>query len=96
LSTPLQEEIIAMKLSPNPVQKQSGALLHYNLLNGGNITLQITDLYGKTLATVNLGNQNAGSYQYEINPGQLGLTTGCYFVTLSDGKQQSSGKLIVD
>jgi PKD repeat protein len=96
LSAPLQEEIIAMKLSPNPVQKQSSALLHYNLLNGGNMNLQITDLYGKALATVNLGNQSAGSYQYEIKPEQLGLTTGCYFVILTDGNQQSSGKLIVD
>ncbi len=95
LSAPLQEEIIAIKLAPNPTAKNSETMLYYSLKEQQNIDITIHDLYGKMITKVNLGEQLAGSHQYIFNPAEFNITEGCYFMTIGNGNVSVSEKLIV-
>jgi len=96
LSATDQAAMIAMKLSPNPVSVNASSILHYNLTEQTDLKLNVTDIYGKSVTSISLGNQTAGSHQFVLSPANLRLTAGCYFIQLTNGKQQAATKLIVE
>jgi Zn-dependent metalloprotease len=74
----LQGAGIAMR--PNPVAG-SNATITYNLAQDGATAIRVMDLAGRTLQTVQLGNQPAGTHTY--NPNNLGrLPAGNYLIVL--------------
>ena len=64
LSSPLQEELIALKIAPNPTAVNSETILYYSLKQQDDLQISVVDLFGKTIAVVDLGTQLAGSHQY--------------------------------
>lgn len=95
LSNTEQAEPIALKLSPNPISINGETILHYNLINQSEVQLLITDMYGRLVTSSELGNQNAGSHQFAINPEILNIASGFYFVQLFDGVNRATVKLVV-
>ena len=67
----------------------------YTLPNPGNIKLNITDALGKVALTVLNENQIAGEHSFLINPGELKLRAGIYFLTLVSSKEIKTEKFII-
>ena len=95
LSSPLQEELIALKLAPNPTAVNSETILYYSLKEQAALQISIVDLFGKTIATIDLGAQAAGSHQYVINPADIGISKGCYIIKIGNGQFSATEKLFV-
>ena len=95
LSSPLQEELIALKIAPNPTAVNSETILYYSLKQQDDLQISVVDLFGKTIAVVDLGTQLAGSHQYIFNPADLGISKGCYIIKIGNGKFSTSEKLLV-
>ena len=95
LSTPASETMIVMQVNPDPVQMNENAIVRFNLKETGNVTYSVTDLSGKIIATIPLGNLIAGSHECIINPGIIGLSRGCYFIRINSGNNTASNKFMV-
>ena len=74
---------------PNPATDKAN--LNINLGNGGNYTVSIIDLSGRTVHTSTL--QTAGQIVYSINTSRL--AAGIYNVVFSNGSQKVVRKLVV-
>jgi hypothetical protein len=74
---------------PNPAADQAN--LNINLGDGGNYTVSIIDLSGRTVHTSSL--QTAGQIVYTINTSRL--ASGIYHVVFQNGDTRVSRKLIV-
>jgi PKD repeat protein len=86
---------IAAKVVPNPVQSAAGAQLMYSLTSESDVYITISDLTGRTIQQTALGRQSAGDFTFAINPDQLGITAGCYFVKLFANGQSVTTRLVV-
>lgn len=73
---------------PNPFTDNT--TLQYTLTAKSQVKISITDIVGKTIATVTDESQNAGTYQKQMNVSELNLSQGVYFVIL----QTISGKAV--
>ena len=67
------------KIQPNPVQ--NGALIEYELGSGGNVRLEVFNLQGQKMDTVEIGHQGEGvqSFFYERGAGIVQGCFGCCF-----------------
>ncbi len=95
LSTPVQEELIPIKISPNPVKADNETLIYYSLKEQSNVELSITDIFGRTISIVDLGLQQPGSNQYVFRPSDHAIKNGCYQINLNNGQFYTGGKLVV-
>ena len=69
-----------LKVTPNPVA--GSAVVNYQLLKSGNAVLKITDLNNGHIAqTINLGNKEAGKYNYTISSSSV-LQAGNYVLSV--------------
>jgi hypothetical protein len=73
--TPGTQEL-SMYNYPNPFKNTTTIL--YTLPEAGHVNLVLTDLYGKTMATLADGPHNAGSHSVTVDPAALHLTPGVY------------------
>lgn len=64
--------------NPNPVSSET--VIHYDLQKGSDVTIEITDLTGRLLATLNEGIRAAGKNSATFNASEL--AAGTYFYTL--------------
>lgn len=67
-------------VTPNPVTR-GNATVTYNLANNGIAALKVIDLSGRTLQTIQLGNQSAGTHTYNLNMLSK-LASGNYIIVL--------------
>ena len=75
---------------PNPVADH----FRYTLPQSGNVTINITDIMGRTVVSENVGNQTAG-IEYKKNIGNL--ANGTYFCTFNvNGAKVATTKLVVN
>ncbi|MFK7922569.1 MAG: T9SS type A sorting domain-containing protein [Bacteroidia bacterium] len=84
-----------LKLFPNPTQGKTH--IRYSLPERvENVEIQMTDLFGRQVQSLQFGNQVAGDYEVEI--GRRDLSAGIYLVSinLNDGAKRLTRKLIVE
>jgi bacillolysin len=67
-------------VTPNPVTR-SNATVTYNLANNGVAALRVIDLSGRTMQTIQLGNQSAGTHTYNLSSSSK-LASGNYIIAL--------------
>ncbi len=78
---------------PNPCEDV--AVLNYNLSTSSKIKIAITDVLGKTVATIADENETASTYFKTINIKELKLNKGIYFVSIQSNNASEVKKLIV-
>jgi hypothetical protein len=76
---------------PNPFN--GNTTIGYELINGGNVSLDIFDVTGKKVNTFNEGKQAAGKYAVEMNGSSL--QPGVYFYTLTVDGIKTTKKMTV-
>ncbi len=87
LSTPL----VAMSAYPNPMV--SNVTFRYKLDVNANISIQITDLQGRTVKMINEGSKTAGDYTVQFDAS--GLSAGTYLANLmANNQNQQTVKLV--
>jgi PKD repeat protein len=84
----------AIKYFPNP-SNGNDVSLSINLINTSNVTVNIYDVVGKKIQSVNLGMVQGGKHALPLNLNQL--STGTYlFETLINGVPASKEKLVIN
>lgn len=87
LSTPL----VAMNAFPNPMV--GNVTFRYKLDVTANISIQITDLQGRTVKMINEGSKTAGDYSVQFDAS--GLSAGTYLANLmANNQNQQTVKLV--
>jgi len=90
------EEAVVSNISvaqnvPNPFN--GNTTINYNLNNASNVSLEIVDIAGKVIATINEGNQTAGAHNITIDGSAF--AQGTYFYTFTAGNYQVTKKMVV-
>ena len=90
------EEITASNISvsqnvPNPFTNNT--VISYNLNEAANVSVQIVDVTGKVVTTINEGNQAAGEHNITIDGSTL--AEGTYFYTFTAGTYQVTKRMVV-
>ncbi len=78
---------------PNPFNPTT--VIGYELSVASEVKLEIFDALGRRVATLANGRQSAGSYSYNLNAAQYGLTTGAYFYRLQAGGASETKKMML-
>jgi Zn-dependent metalloprotease len=71
---------VNLLVTPNPVTRGS-ATVTYNLANNGAAALKVFDLSGRTMQTIQLGNQSTGTHTYNLSSLSR-LASGNYIIVL--------------
>lgn len=74
---------------PNPFNDNT--YISYELVEGANVTLEIFDVTGKKVQTINEGRKFAGSHNIQFNGGNL--QAGVYFYTLTAGETRVTKRM---
>ncbi|MFZ4521152.1 MAG: T9SS type A sorting domain-containing protein [Bacteroidales bacterium] len=85
-------ELASVNVYPNPVKDI--AKVNVNLNQNANVIIDVTNLVGKQVMSMNKGNMSAGSQQFSIDASNL--TAGIYFVTVNVNGQKYTQKMIVE
>ncbi len=83
----------SLNLFPNPANNE--ASISYTLNKSGNVSIVITDIMGRTVKTMNQGNQVAGE-QYNVNLSTSDLANGTYFYTMTVNGEKQTKKFVVN
>jgi hypothetical protein len=89
---PKTMEVASVSVYPNPVKDV--AKVSVNLTKSANVTVDVTNLVGKQVMSLNKGNMNAGSQQFSIDASNF--SAGIYFVTVIVDGQKFTQKMIVE
>lgn len=76
---------------PNPCGNQT--TIHYQIIQGGEYTLEVVDVSGKTIKTVVLGKKPNGEYSYELDTSTF--SEGVYFYSLTDGISRTTKRMLI-
>ena len=76
---------------PNPFNGET--VITYNLNEASNVSLQIMDVTGKVISTINEGTQAAGAHNVSVDGASLAV--GTYFYTLTAGTYQVTKRMVV-
>ena len=79
---------------PNPIS--NSFVMNYSLTAETPVKITVTDVVGKTIATLVDEKQNSGTYLKPINTGDLHLSDGVYFVNIQTNKFSEVKKLVVE
>lgn len=77
---------------PNPFT--STATINYSLVTGGNLEIKMFDMYGREVAVLFNGKQNAGGYEISFVADQFNLSAGNYMVQLTLNGETASKQII--
>jgi hypothetical protein len=78
-------------LYPNPAQNRT--TLSYSLNSASNVTLNIFDMNGRMISSLEKGRQSAGLHTQEIS--LTGLEKGVYMIQIITNSTSQAAKLIV-
>ena len=85
--------VASVNMYPNPVT--TTAKLNYALAESGKVTITVTDIMGRTVQTINKGQQSAGiEHQATISTSEL--SNGTYFCTLNVNGAKTTTKFVVN
>jgi hypothetical protein len=87
----LSSAVTSQSIYPNPAPDQ--AMLNYTLKTGAPVIVNVSDVTGRVIRSINEGNEAAGLNQQLINTEDL--TDGIYLVTVIANGSTSVSKLIV-
>lgn len=76
---------------PNPFNGQT--VVSYNLNEASNVSIQVMDVTGKVVSTMNEGTQASGAHNVTIDGSTLAV--GTYFYTLTAGTYQVTKRMVV-
>src|SRR5207248_8153015 len=76
---------------PNPFNGQ--ATIGYSVPDNSDVTIELTDILGKTLQTLVADEQRAGEHTIAISSD--GLLPGCYFIKFIAGRYTSVKSIVV-
>jgi len=76
---------------PNPVQNST--LVSYQLAQNANVNVEVSDITGRLVMSMNQGYKAAGSHQFTIDAANL--PSGSYFYTLTAGENKTTKKMVV-
>jgi hypothetical protein len=85
-------ELASVTVYPNPVKDI--AKVSVNLKQSANVSVELTNLVGQQVMSLNKGNMNAGTQQFSIDASSL--NAGVYFITVKVNGQKYTQKLIVE
>jgi hypothetical protein len=91
------EEVVATDVielqqnRPNPADIST--IISYNLKSSERVSITVRDMAGRIVKSEELGNQSAGSKQYELNVSDLGA--GMYTYTITAGEVSLTKEMIV-
>lgn len=80
-----------LKVYPNPFNPSTN--IEFNLTNNSNVKIELFNINGKLLQSINLGNLNAGKYNYKLDLSQF--QTGVYFLKLSTNYNKYQEKIVL-
>lgn len=84
---------VSFTVFPNPFDK--AAVIEYDAANSREITITLTDIFGREIPVYRNNNQGAGKQRLTLNSEELKLSKGIYFLQIqADGFAQST-KLIL-
>ncbi len=83
---------ISVSNYPNPFQSQT--LIEYQISQGSEVSITITDVMGKVIEKQELGYQEVGKYPFEFQSNQL--PNGIYLCILEAGKQKNIHKMMIE
>jgi hypothetical protein len=87
------EDIISISENyPNPCRTTTN--INMTLTEYANVQLEISNLIGQTVKSVNFGAYNTGTHKLTIDV--AGLESGIYIYTVTAGKDAVAGKMIVE
>ena len=84
-------EEVRLTSYPNPARRQ--ATVEYALPEAREVTLQVYDVLGRRVATLDKGRKDAGQHQVDLRTGRL--SSGVYFGRLEAGGQTRTQKITV-
>ena len=88
------ENTSSINVFPNPTK--DNAVLDYTLATSGNVTIEVTDIMGRTVLSYNEGNRHAG-INNKANIEASKLANGTYFCTVNvNGAKVSTSKMVVN
>lgn len=76
---------------PNP--SNGTTVINYSLVDNATVTMNVYDVAGKLVMSVDKGQQSAGKYRIDLNTSNL--DAGVYFYTLNADGKQATRKMIV-
>ena len=85
------DNVASFSVYPNPTSGNTA--LVYNLRQGSDLALTLTDITGKTVLSKNYTAQAPGDHRVELNTSKF--ANGIYFYSLRTGNKIKSGKLII-
>jgi len=85
-------ELATVAVYPNPVKDIAKVTL--TLKQSSNVTVNVTNLVGQQVMTLNKGSMTAGSQQFTIDASNL--TAGVYFITVTVNGQKFTQKMVVE
>ena len=85
-------DIFNIKASPNPFT--SAISISYSLPQSQNVGLTLTDITGKTMATIANENQSAGQHTYTVDADKYNIPAGIYFIHFTAGNTAADEKIM--
>ena len=67
--------------------------INYELYSAAEVTIEIIDITGKSMRTIQQGNQTPGAHSTEIDGSSL--ASGIYFYTFTVGEEQITKRMLV-
>lgn len=86
-------EVILNQPVPNPTSEYTQ--FDYVLPAQSQVTISITDMFGKSVASFDQKTLTEGTYKFEVNVSELNIPSGIYFINVSTKFGVSTQKLIV-
>lgn len=84
---------LIVNTAPNPFTRNT--LITYTLPTSGNTVLRLMDYTGKELVKIINGNQQAGVHKVDFNAAAYGLSSGTYFLNLSNNHESITSKIVL-
>jgi flagellar hook assembly protein FlgD len=84
---------LGVKVYPNPFTNTAAVV--FNMNDAAPVSIQLTDVTGKMVADINMGDQNAGEHRYDLDATRLGLAAGMYILKIRAGEQVTAKRIAV-
>lgn len=90
----VEEKLTNVSIFPNPANEY--ATVSYTLKENSTVTIELYDISGKNVGTLDTKNQQAGQHTQAISLSELNLKSGIYSATVKTGNNSITKRLIID
>jgi hypothetical protein len=89
------EDLSDLRLYPNPAKESTK--ITYSTFSDAHIQLEIYNMLGVKMGSLINVHLPAGEYYYDLDPGNYGLKSGMYFISLmANGKRKTKQLIVLD